>query len=130
MSLIALRRLLRRHGRRTAAALVALSLSAVIAAHHAGVHGGHAPVHGAHLADHVPLETAPAPADAAQDLIAVCAAVLPALLLGALIAGRLGLRRLLDVTTTLVSRPVWPPGTRVVDHRARAGPRVLCVMRC
>ena len=128
MSLIALRRGLRRRGRRFVAVAAIALLSALTVAHHGAVSEQHATTDPIAMSMHQVHDLAPVP-PGAIDLIEICAAVLPGLLLLALALGGL-----------VVLRPSWirplrrprdvPIASRAHDRRARAGPRVLCVMRC
>ena len=101
----------------------------LVLAHHGPVVEHHATAGGAEMPMHVMHDAAPAPADGI-DLVEICAAVLPGLLLLALAlgGGSSGVRRW---RLQVLRRPLEVLiGARALDRRARAGPRVLCVMRC
>ena len=130
MSLIALRQILCRHGRRAAAVLVVLSVG-IVAAHHAGLldvpagdatPAGHAAMgHGAAAPDE--------PTGAAAELAAVCLAVLPLVLAAALALGLAVLLRR-SWPALVLRRPFLRAPPRVPLRPPRAGPRFLCVVRC
>ena len=119
-----------RQRRRQAASLgVLLAFGGIVAAHHGGPAAGHQGGHGAVVsAGHAEHER-PVPAAELDIALAVCLAVLPFLAvvglaaLGAPVRGW-GLRIVRAPARPLV--PSLPPPAR----RPRAGPRLLCVMRC
>ena len=129
MSLIALRRLLRRQGKRAAMVLIALSLTP-LAAHHAGVpaaSAGGTPSHH-QMAGHG-AESPAVPATNLEHATAVCLAVLPFLLAGALVLGLLPRRWFRGALAPPSARTaVFVP--RRVLRPPRDGPAVLCVRRC
>ena len=128
VSIIRLRELIRHRGRRATAVLI-LALAALVAAHHAAPHDSHVDSAG-HPAAVVAEHGAPAPDSAVADVVAVCLAILP--LAAALVA-------LIGVGLAPAHR-LRPPAWRLAHlriapatgplRRARAGPRLLCVMRC
>jgi len=129
MSLITLRDLIRRHGTRGVLIGVVV-LSALVAAHHAGLHNAHAesgPVaaHTATHGDQIPAS----PSGAIDDLVAVCLAVLPLML--SLLAAAVGWAVLTRRSWLAPRAPSPCSPARVVfcDRRVRAGPSLLCVLR-
>lgn len=125
---------MQRQGKRTAIVFVVLSLT-LLAAHHAGLHAGHEPdatAHSAMAADHempTDMPTPPVPASTADAVVAICLAILPALLIAALAAvGALMLRGWWPLPPVGMRLLVVPPPPGAV--LARDGPRDLCVIRC
>lgn len=129
MSLIALRQVLHRQGKRAAMLLVALSL-APLAAHHAGVPdagGGGALAH--HQTAGHGAESPATPATGADQATAACLAILPMLLAATMMLGLLP-RRWLHAAVSLVPAPAGVVVPMRVLRPPRDGPAVLCVMRC
>jgi len=127
---------MQRQGKRTAIVFVMLSL-ALLAAHHAGLHATHEQdgptTHHATSAEHdMPSDMSPPaePASGADVAVAICLAVLPALLLAALaMLGALVLRGWWRLPSGLgLVLAVLMPSARAAP--ARDGPRELCVVRC
>ena len=116
-------------GPRAAAVVVALSL-ALLAVHHAAPHAAHdgaiAPMsHGSHTG--AGLEE---PASVADDVAAVCIAVLPLLLAGTL---GIALATARGRFWGLLHEPALASTVGrgyLLRGPPRAGPQVLCVMRC
>ena len=129
MSLIALRQILRRQGRRAAVLLVALSLTP-LAAHHAGVAAAGADGAPAHhqMAGHG-ADSPTAPATDVEQTASVCLAVLP-LLLAAVLALVLLPGHWFRATPSLALADAVVLTPRWLLRPPRDGPAVLCVMRC
>lgn len=131
MSLIALRQVIRRQGKRAAMLLVVLSLTP-LAAHHAGVSDAGADGGPAHhqVAGHG-AESPAEPATSIDQAAAACLAILPVLLAAMLALGLLP-RRWIRSAVSLSrahARNLVPVPRRVL-RPPRDGPGVLCVMRC
>lgn len=119
---------MRRRRREAAFLAVLLTLGGVLAAHHAGAPAAHPGGHGAMTTGDTGHE-APLPASDVEIAFAICVAVLPLIALVAVAAARLLTTRwrFLHAITVAAQRVDidFSPA-----RRSRAGPRLLCVMRC
>ena len=119
-----------RRRRHQAACLGALlALGGVVAAHHGGLTGEHQSGHGAAMSAGHETHELPVPAVDADAALAVCLAILPLLaVIGLAVLGAPARCWALPIVrapaeTVIPSGPFGP-------RRSRAGPRLLCVMRC
>ena len=120
---------MRRRRRQAASLIVLLALGGVLAAHHGGLTGGHQRGHDATTSAGHQTHAPPVPAVEADVALAVCLAVLPLLAVLGFVAlgGRLPRWGLPSVRAP--AEPAFV-SARAQGRRSRAGPRLLCVMRC
>ena len=120
---------MRRRRRQAASLAVLLALGGVVAAHHGGLTGGHQSGHGAAMSAGHESHEPPVPAVDADVALAICLAVLPLLSVIGLTALGAPMRRWV-LPIVRVSAETVIPSDSSGARRSRAGPRLLCVMRC
>jgi hypothetical protein len=120
---------MRRRRRQAASLAVLLALGGVVAAHHGELTGGHQSGPGAAMSAGHETHKPPAPAVEADIGLAVCLAVLPLLAVIGLATLGAPVRRW---SLRIFRAPAEPalPSESSAARRSRAGPRLLCVMRC
>ena len=120
---------MRRRRRQAASLAVLLALGCVVAAHHGGLTAGHQSGHGGAMSAGHAKHESPVPAVEADIALAVCLAVLPLLAIIGIAAITAGARFWSLPIVRLPARPALL-GELAFTRKPRAGPRLLCVMRC